>query len=234
MPLESVTHISDLNISNPPGTDGLSQADDHLRNIKIALKTDFPGITGVVNSTQAQLNRLNSIAAQTFLANATNGAAAPTEYPLNLQKIVYLLNDQNFASTTLANITDFTNIATLDADTIYLISAAFDYKPTANGGFKMGYVLSQTAQAGRFIHMDADGPIAGLEYFFNPFTAAPLIDSLGSGSNERVVMILPHSWIHTHLTLTSTLTFQGALHAASGSVDLKRGSSVIVTRLGVA
>jgi len=77
MPLESVTHISDLNIANPPGTDGLSQADDHIRNLKIALKTDFPGITGVVNATQAQLNLLNSIAGLSLLANNTIGPTAP-------------------------------------------------------------------------------------------------------------------------------------------------------------
>ena len=56
MPLESVTHISDLNQSNPPGTDSKNQGDDHMRNIKLALRTDFPNINGVVNATPAQLN----------------------------------------------------------------------------------------------------------------------------------------------------------------------------------
>jgi len=78
MPLESVTHISDLTITNPAGTDTKAQGDDHIRNIKVALKTDFPAINGVVNASPAQLNLLNSIAALTVLANATNGAAAPT------------------------------------------------------------------------------------------------------------------------------------------------------------
>ena len=34
MALETGTHISDLNAANPVSTDGLAQADDHLRLIK--------------------------------------------------------------------------------------------------------------------------------------------------------------------------------------------------------
>lgn len=74
MPLESVTHISDLVPTNPVGaTDPKSQGDDHLRNIKLALKTDFPNITGVVSATQAQLNVLSGTG-QALLADGTAGA----------------------------------------------------------------------------------------------------------------------------------------------------------------
>lgn len=48
MPLETVTHISDLVATNPTSSDAKSQGDDHLRNIKIALKNAFPGFTGSV------------------------------------------------------------------------------------------------------------------------------------------------------------------------------------------
>ena len=37
MALETGTHISDLNAANPVSTDGLAQADDHLRLIKALL-----------------------------------------------------------------------------------------------------------------------------------------------------------------------------------------------------
>lgn len=56
MALETVTHISDLVVTNPASTDPASQGDDHLRNIKKALKNSFPNITGPVTATQAQLN----------------------------------------------------------------------------------------------------------------------------------------------------------------------------------
>lgn len=59
MALESVTHISDLNASNPVGaTDPKSEGDDHLRNIKTALKTDFPNVNGACTPTPAEFNLL--------------------------------------------------------------------------------------------------------------------------------------------------------------------------------
>jgi len=73
MGLEAVTHISDLVITNPVGaTDPKSQGDDHIRNIKKALKTDFPNITGPVTSTQAELNILDGV---TLTAAQINDAA---------------------------------------------------------------------------------------------------------------------------------------------------------------
>ena len=56
MALESVNHISDLVPTNPASTDPASQGDDHIRNIKKAVKASFPNITGAVTATQAQLN----------------------------------------------------------------------------------------------------------------------------------------------------------------------------------
>ena len=56
MSLESVTHIDDLNSTNPLGTDPRSEGDDHIRNIKTVLLTDFVGITGVVTATHSELN----------------------------------------------------------------------------------------------------------------------------------------------------------------------------------
>lgn len=56
MAIETATYLSDLNVSNPPGSDPVGQADDHIRLLKSVLKSTFPNVTGAVNSTQAQLN----------------------------------------------------------------------------------------------------------------------------------------------------------------------------------
>lgn len=56
MALEPVTHITDLVSSNPVATDNVSQGDDHLRNIKKALTTDFAAISGPVTATHTELN----------------------------------------------------------------------------------------------------------------------------------------------------------------------------------
>jgi hypothetical protein len=80
--LESVTHISDLNASWPLGSDLASTSDDHIRNIKTALKTDFPNITGAVTVTQTQLNAVGGSGITGFAnpsisvgLTATNGSA---------------------------------------------------------------------------------------------------------------------------------------------------------------
>lgn len=51
--LETVTHIQDLNSSWPLGSDLASTSDDHIRNIKSALKTDFPNFNGTYTSATA-------------------------------------------------------------------------------------------------------------------------------------------------------------------------------------
>ncbi|HEY8027697.1 MAG TPA: hypothetical protein VIF60_24365 [Burkholderiaceae bacterium] len=48
MGLESVTYANDLVQANPTGGDVKSQGDDHLRNIKAALKNTIPGFLGAV------------------------------------------------------------------------------------------------------------------------------------------------------------------------------------------
>lgn len=43
MALEVASFISDLNASNPAASDYISEADDHMRLIKFAIKNTFPG-----------------------------------------------------------------------------------------------------------------------------------------------------------------------------------------------
>jgi hypothetical protein len=58
MPLETGDYISDLVETNPPGTDPVSQGDDHIRLIKHVLKETFPNINGPVTSTDEELSNL--------------------------------------------------------------------------------------------------------------------------------------------------------------------------------
>jgi hypothetical protein len=55
MSIETATYISQLNIANPPATDPVGQACDHLRLIKSVLKSTFPNITGAVTKSQTDL-----------------------------------------------------------------------------------------------------------------------------------------------------------------------------------
>ena len=58
MGLETATYIDDLIITNPAATDGLAQADDHLRLIKRTLKNTLPNVTGEVTASHTELNKL--------------------------------------------------------------------------------------------------------------------------------------------------------------------------------
>jgi len=70
MPLETATYISQLTSTNPAHSDGLNQADAHLRLIKSVLQAQFPNFTAaVLNSTQAQLDA--AVAAVVTRPNAT-------------------------------------------------------------------------------------------------------------------------------------------------------------------
>jgi len=59
MGLETATYVNQLNSLNPAATDGLAQADDHLRLIKNTLKGTFPNLDSAVTATPAQLNALS-------------------------------------------------------------------------------------------------------------------------------------------------------------------------------
>ena len=79
MPLEAATYISQLNTANPAASDGLSQADDHMRLIKAALKTTLPNWTAAaLVATQAQIDAaVNQVVTGPMLAPDPGSAAAP-------------------------------------------------------------------------------------------------------------------------------------------------------------
>jgi hypothetical protein len=82
MGLEAGTSIAALNSSWPLGADVKSQGDDHIRLIKAALKTTFPGAAAAgfatpITATETELNRVSGVtsAIQTQLnSKAANGA----------------------------------------------------------------------------------------------------------------------------------------------------------------
>ena len=61
MALESGTYINSLNAANPVSTDGLAQADDHLRLIKSTVKATFPNLSGAAAATHTELNYVDGV-----------------------------------------------------------------------------------------------------------------------------------------------------------------------------
>tara|TARA_B100001057_G_C22690961_1_gene887745 strand:- start:368 stop:886 length:519 start_codon:yes stop_codon:yes gene_type:complete len=78
MPLETSTYIDGLVATNPAATDGLAQADDHMRLIKSTILATFPSITGAITATQAELNTMDGITATTVELNTMDGITATT------------------------------------------------------------------------------------------------------------------------------------------------------------
>jgi hypothetical protein len=82
MTIESVTYIDDLNTANPAAGDAKSEGDDHIRNIKTALKNTFPNVDGAISATDNDLSRVAGANAATLTlgANASGvGTASPSE-----------------------------------------------------------------------------------------------------------------------------------------------------------
>ena len=78
MALESGTYINSLVATNPVATDGLAQADDHMRLIKAAIKATFPNITGAVTVTHTDLNTVTTPAFPAGTRMLFQQTAAPT------------------------------------------------------------------------------------------------------------------------------------------------------------
>jgi microcystin-dependent protein len=76
MPLETANYISDLVTSNPAASDGMNNADDHMRLIKAVLKATFPNFTSAaLDSSQAELDAVAALLVNGVLR--ANGACAP-------------------------------------------------------------------------------------------------------------------------------------------------------------
>ena len=97
MALEVGTYIDDLNQTNPVSTDGIGQADDHIRLIKKTILNTFPNITGPVLATQVELNltdgltssvaELNTLDGYTGAVSDLNKIAATTASAAELNKL---------------------------------------------------------------------------------------------------------------------------------------------------
>ena len=145
MGLESVNHISDLDDKNPLAVDNVSQGDDHIRNIKKALLTDFPNINAAVTATPAQLDYTVVTTLGTAEASKAMTASAASTMTFNGMTIADL------GTVTTADI----NGGTIDGTVIGNSSAAAVTATTVNA-------TSITAAAGATVtEFSTDGTMAG-------------------------------------------------------------------------
>tara|TARA_Y100000310_G_scaffold216045_1_gene217018 strand:+ start:8125 stop:8976 length:852 start_codon:yes stop_codon:yes gene_type:complete len=72
MALESATYVSGLVQANPPGTDVISQGDDHLRLIKKVLLNSFPNADAAINGIHVKATAPSSTTAGLLWFDSTN------------------------------------------------------------------------------------------------------------------------------------------------------------------
>lgn len=151
MALESGTYINSLNAANPASTDGLGQADDHIRLIKSAIKATFPNLDGPVTATVANLNNTTAIPSTLTdlgITDGSNGMVLSTDGAGNFSFVAlpagttdtnYYVNGGSFSGTTL----------TLQRSGLSSISiSGFPQAITDNSqiGNGAGYITSAPAQ----------------------------------------------------------------------------------------
>jgi hypothetical protein len=76
MALETAAYIDGLVASNPAATDGLGQADDHIRLIKSTITTTFAEIAGPVTADHNELNILDGALVTTDEVNYLSGVTS--------------------------------------------------------------------------------------------------------------------------------------------------------------
>ena len=130
MALESGTYINSLNASNPASTDGLGQADDHLRLIKSTVKSTFPNVDAAVTPTPAELNVLDGVTATTAEVNHLSGVTSALQTQLDAKAST---TSPTISTPTLTGTTTVTAIS-LGAFTIEEgTDGRLDFKVTSSG-----------------------------------------------------------------------------------------------------
>ncbi len=170
MALESGTYINSLNASNPASTDGLGQADDHIRLLKSTIKNTFPNIDAPVTATEDNLNLIASFTGNANDLNLLSGQAAAG---LSSTELGYLgnvtsdiqaqINAISVAASGNLSTTDFAaaNSGTGYGSLAYDNSGNFTYSRVTNSNIRGAF------SAGANIAIDANGVISGSSASFS-------------------------------------------------------------------
>jgi len=174
MALENGTYVNSLVTSNPASTDGIAQADDHIRLIKSTIKNTFPNLTGAVTVTQADLNNTTSIPSSLTDLGITDGSA---------NQVLQTDGSGNFSFFTLPAGT---------TDTNYYV----------NGGYISGTTLTLSRQGlGNVSISGLPASVTNTSQLTNDsgfITAANVSvpDTLGVNQSYSSVTLSPNTWYH--------------------------------------
>ena len=217
MALESGTYINSLNASNPASTDGLGQADDHMRLIKSTIKATLPNLSGPVTADHTELSTLDGYTGTTADLNILSGAAAAGVTATELQYLDGVTSD---IQTQIDNITSSGSTVndgtiTIQAGTLLSTGGNFTTNQASNETITLNHSTVSRSNTTTSV-----SPAAG-----SSFTAVDQItsDSYGHITGVRTKTVTMPSGGSGGIALTDLSV--GAEGAASGNGSLSYNSS---------
>lgn len=237
MALESGTYINSLNASNPASTDGLGQADDHIRLLKSTIKNTFPNIDAPVTATEDNLNLIASFTGNANDLNLLSGQAAAG---LSSTELGYLksvtsdiqtqINGISVAASGNLSTTDFAaaNSGTGYGALSYDNSGNYTYSRVTNSNIRGAF------SAGANIAIDANGVISGSSASFSAGSGISISGTTISNSAPDQTVNLTGSGAtsvsgtYPNFTISSTDTNTDTTYSAGGGIVIS-GTTISAT-----
>lgn len=185
MGLEIVLHLDDLDATNPVGTDPRSEGDDHIRNVKTALLTDFPNISGVVSSTHSELNFVDVTAGTLTASKAIVVDGSSKIDNLNIDNLN--INGNTISSTDTNGTVTITPHGTgdiiLDGQKWPQADGSSNYLLKTNGSGQLSWVENLAEDWAT----KSDGTVASSEYSAKAYAigGTGITDASGKGSAKE-------------------------------------------------
>ena len=203
MALESATYVSGLVQANPPGTDAISQGDDHIRLIKKVLLNSFPNADAALNAIHTKDTAPSSTSAGLLWFNTTDN--------------VLEVRDETNSSWVTLPISPVTDFKLLGADGVGWVL------PTADG-ISGQYLKTDAAGNLDWVTVADPGKLLGTTHKIDASSNRPASNDTYENTGMTVA--------HTKLSATSNLYIQFTCYVNAAANFTSASSAQVTGYLG--